>query len=77
MPRRRLDCPGCGHVPGATSGYPKLTAEERHALWLAGYEVDENIHGDEIARKPPRREFNTARYELHGVICRRTRLERV
>jgi hypothetical protein len=73
------NCPKCGYVPGATAGYPKLTPEERQALIFVGYEVDENVHGDEIARKTdiPNRQFNTARYELHGVICRRTRLERV
>ena len=77
--RNRLDCPRCGHVSGATAGYPKLTLAERKALLDAGYEVDQNVHGDEIARKTdlPNRHFNTARFELHRVICRPTRLERI
>jgi len=80
MGRNRLECPGCGYVHGATAGYPKLTQEEHLALWKAGFELDVNIHGDQIARRTdiPNRHFNnSARFELHGVICRPTRLEKV
>jgi len=42
-----------------------------------GYEIAENVHGDEIARPSGRSAFNTARFELHKVICRPTRLERI
>jgi len=83
MPRPSVqlsDCPfgcRCGYVVGATSGYPKLTSKEREALVFMGYEIAENVHGDEIARPSGRSAFNTARFELHKVICRPTRLERI
>lgn len=67
----------CGYVRGATTGYLRLSAEERNSLAQHGYEVDINVHGDEIARQG-KNGFNSARYELHRVICERpTRFERL
>jgi len=75
---KSLACKGCGYVRGATTGYPPLTAAEREALLGCGYELDKNVHGDEIARPTKGAGFNTARFELHQVVCcRPTRLERV
>lgn len=65
---RSLACKGCGYVRGATTGYPPLTTVEREALLRCGYELDKNVHGDEIARLPKKSNFNTARFELHQVI---------
>jgi hypothetical protein len=70
MVKEQRDCTGkCGWVPGATTGYAPLTKEERELLLSHGYTVDKNVLGDEIARPPERSAFNTARFELHRVIC--------
>lgn len=71
-------CKQCGYVPGATCGYAPLTKDEVSLLKFYGYELDTNVHGDEIARPHNRRAFNSARYELHRVQCLRpTAFERL
>lgn len=53
LPRRYVikgTCSTCGRVPG-TVGRP-LTYEERHGLIDAGYKVDTNALGDDIASGP-------------------------
>jgi len=65
----------CGYVPGATTGYDPLTPVERQTLLGYGYEIDTNVHGDEIARPLGRRAYNTARFELHQIACRPTRYQ--
>lgn len=67
----------CGWVKGATTGYPKLTKAERDALEAGGCEIDLNVHGEEVARRLPSPYYNTARFELHRVICRPTAWERL
>lgn len=65
MAREAHDCPVCGYVHGATTGYAPLTPSERASL--VGFEISQNVHGDEIARPHGRSSFNTARYELHKL----------
>lgn len=62
-------CKVCGYVPGASTGYPPLTAEERALLEQYGLELDKNVFGDDIARRKghPYRGFYTARFYLHLV----------
>lgn len=62
-------CKVCGWVKGATSGYPSLTNEERAQLLSRGYTMDRNAIGEEVARPAARSYYNSARFELHQVLC--------
>jgi hypothetical protein len=66
-------CPRCGYVPGATTGYEPLTDVERRQLEQAGYVLTQNIFGEDLARpEVGGYGFNTARFWLHRVRCKRT-----
>lgn len=74
----KLDCPTCGYVRGATTGYDKLTKQERAFLESMGCVIEMNAIGEEIARLGPRDSYSCARGVLHHVYCeRKNRFERV
>lgn len=62
-------CSKCGYVKGATIGFPPLAQEERTTLSRAGFDLDTNACGEEIARPTGRQTWYTARFCLHKTFC--------